>query len=103
MEAAAIQSGIMVELISALGPMGFVMWMVYRMTNTTIPRLAQDFKEAVDSHREDYKRIHDNDREFYKEQLDALRNDNRILSERLYKNSSSSGKDLDEQLFGRGV
>ena len=43
------------QLISALGPMGFVMWLVWRTTNHTIPRLAKDFESAMDRERSDFK------------------------------------------------
>jgi len=48
---------VMVELVSALGPMGFVFWLVWRTTSHTIPRLAQSFEEAVEKQRQDFKEL----------------------------------------------
>lgn len=46
-----------VELIKALGPMGFIMWMVWRFQSHTIPRLAKDNRDAQARQREDFKDI----------------------------------------------
>lgn len=45
------------NLISNLGAMGFVLWMSFRLTNHTIPRLATQFEEAVERQRQDFKDI----------------------------------------------
>lgn len=52
---AAPALSLLTQLISALGPMGFVMWLVHRTTTHTIPRLAKSFEEALDRARADYK------------------------------------------------
>lgn len=46
---------IMIDLIAALGPMGFVFWLVWRTTSHTIPRLAQRFEEGIEKQRQDFK------------------------------------------------
>ena len=56
---------LLTQLVSALGPMGFVMWLVWRTTNHTIPRLAQAFEEAIERQRTDFKAM-------MKEQRDDL-------------------------------
>lgn len=43
------------QLISALGPMGFVMWLVWRTTNHTIPALAKSFEDSVERQRADFR------------------------------------------------
>jgi len=48
---------LLTQLLSALGPMGFVMWLVVRTTNHTIPRLAKSFEEALDRARVDFRSI----------------------------------------------
>lgn len=64
-----MSTDILMELITALGPMGFVMWLVHRTTTHTIPRLAKsfednirnqrdDFKEMMTQQRSDYERLH---------------------------------------------
>lgn len=74
---------LMTQLVSALGPMGFVMWLVYRTTHYTIPRLAKGFEEAIDRQRNDFKEIvaeqrqdflreMGREREVHTEQMDRL-------------------------------
>lgn len=48
---------IMVDLISALGPMGFVFWLVWRTTSHTIPRLAKGFEDGIEKQRQDFKEM----------------------------------------------
>lgn len=50
-------TSIMVDLISALGPMGFVFWLVWRTTSHTIPRLANDFRDGIEKQRQDFKEM----------------------------------------------
>jgi hypothetical protein len=64
---------LMVQLVSALGPMGFVMWLVWRTTNHTIPRLAKNFEEALDRERADFKSIITDQREDFRRELDRER------------------------------
>lgn len=45
------------ELIKLLGPMGFIMWMVWRFQNHTIPRLAEENSRAQERQRSDFKEI----------------------------------------------
>ena len=64
---------VLTQLISALGPMGFVMWLVWRTTHHTIPRLAKSFEDASDRQREDFKEMfnlqrHDFERILQREQ-----------------------------------
>lgn len=54
-EPAPAALNLLTQLVSALGPMGFVMWLVHRTTTVTIPRLAKSFEEALDRERADYK------------------------------------------------
>jgi len=48
---------LLTQLVAALGPMGFVMWLVWRTTNHTIPRLAKSFEEGVDRQRLDFRQM----------------------------------------------
>lgn len=48
---------VLTQLVGALGPVGFVMWMVWRNTNYTIPRLAKSFENATDRQRQDFKEM----------------------------------------------
>lgn len=54
----------LMSLIGDLGALGFVLWMAWRMTNHTIPRLAKSFEDATDRQRNDFK-------EMLKEQRDS--------------------------------
>jgi hypothetical protein len=46
-----------VELVSQLGSMGFILWLVWRTTNHTIPRLAKSFEDSTKEARNDFKEI----------------------------------------------
>lgn len=63
--------------------MGFVMWLVWRTTNHTIPRLAmsfeqaverqrQDFKEMIQQQRNDFERMMVREQEIHQEHVDRL-------------------------------
>jgi hypothetical protein len=43
------------DLAGNVGSLGFILWLVWRTTNHTIPRLARDFKEGLDKQRSDFK------------------------------------------------
>jgi hypothetical protein len=45
------------NLVSNAPSLGFILWLVWRMNNHTIPRLVADFKEGIDKQRSDYKEI----------------------------------------------
>lgn len=45
----------MISLLSDLGAMAFVLWLVWRTTNHTIPRLAEKFEEGIEKQRQDFK------------------------------------------------
>jgi len=61
------------QLISALGPMGFVMWLVWRTTNHTIPRLAKGFEDAIERQRIDFKESLKEMREGFFREMDRER------------------------------
>ena len=50
-------SQLMMELLQALGPMGFIFWLVHRTTTHTVPRLAKSFEEGIDKQRIDFKEL----------------------------------------------
>lgn len=54
---------ILTQLLTALGPMGFVFWLVWRTTSHTIPRLARSFETGIEKQRQDFKEILTNYRE----------------------------------------
>ena len=71
-----------VELISQLGSMGFILWLVWRTTNHTIPRLAEtfergvrearaDFKEILAQERQDFLHALGHEREFFEKQIES--------------------------------
>lgn len=73
------------KLVAALGPLGFVFWLVWNNTHRTIPRLAksfeqaiqeqrQDFRQILNEQREDFLREMEKDREVHARQLDRLTN-----------------------------
>ena len=55
-----------VEMFKLFGPMGFIMWLVVRTTNYTIPRLAKSFENAIDRQRADFKGMFETQREDFK-------------------------------------
>lgn len=77
-QAGAVSSGnppldLMTQLVSALGPMGFVMWLVYRTTNHTIPRLAKSFEDAGDRQRSDFKEALGDQRDAFSREMERER------------------------------
>lgn len=64
---------LMTQLVSALGPMGFVMWLVYRTTNHTIPRLAKSFEDAGDRQRSDFKEALNDQRDAFSREMERER------------------------------
>ncbi len=74
---------IALQLIESLGPLGFIMWLVYRFQNFTIPRIVaenhaaqaqqrNDFKEMFDLQRADFKTIIEREQEVHKDQTDRI-------------------------------
>jgi len=89
-----MDAALLTQLISARGPTGFVMWLVWRTTNHTIPRLAkafedasdrqrQDFREMLQQQRSDFERILDREQLLHKEQTDKLLTGMREFAESL--------------------
>ncbi len=62
-------SDVVVELVKLFGPMGFIMWIVWRTTNHTIPRLAKSFEDALDRQRADFKEMIERQRADFKEMI----------------------------------
>jgi hypothetical protein len=46
-----------IDLAGNLGALGFIFWLVWRMSNHTIPRLVDEFKEGLNKQRTDFKEI----------------------------------------------
>lgn len=71
-------ANVMVDLIAALGPMGFVFWLVWRTTSHTIPRLAQRFEEGMERQRQDFKEIlytfQENEQRIHEKEIDRICN-----------------------------
>ena len=59
----------MVELIKVLGPMGFILWLVHRVTTHTMPRLAQSYLESEEKARQDFKEMLSHQREAFTEEM----------------------------------
>ena len=75
------ETGLIVELVSQLGSLGFILWLVWRTTNHTIPRLAEsfernlreareDFKEMLRQERQDFREMSEKEREFFSRQME---------------------------------
>lgn len=60
---------LLMELVTALGPMGFVMWLVHRTTTHTIPRLAKSFEQSVERQRVDFKEMFRDQRSDYERMM----------------------------------
>lgn len=58
---------VLVKLISDLGSLGFIFWLVHRTTTQTIPRLAKNFEDAVERQRIDFKEQAEKYRESFME------------------------------------
>jgi hypothetical protein len=67
----------MFNLVSNLGALGFIFWLVWRTTNHTIPRLAEDFQKGLKEARDDYRMSSKQQRDdlckFFAEQLASER------------------------------
>ena len=76
-------SEILVDVVSNLGALGIVLWLIVRFSNHTIPRLAKKFEEALSEARTDFKEALANQRadffKFAEEQRDFF--DTRIEAE----------------------
>ena len=44
----------LLNLISDLGALGFILWLVHRTTTHTVPRLARSFEDAVERQRQTF-------------------------------------------------
>lgn len=64
---------VMLQLVSNLGAIGFIFWLVHRTTTHTIPRLAKGFEDATAEQRKDFKEMLENQRQDFKEQSDKQR------------------------------
>jgi hypothetical protein len=62
-----------VEIISNLGALGFILWLVWRTTNHTIPRLAESFEKGIKEAREDHRVSLDQQRQDFRESLGESR------------------------------
>ncbi len=82
-----MDSALLWNLVGALGPTGFIMWLAYRTTSHIIPKLAerlastfkeasenqrQDFKETLKQQREDFGRMLTREQEVHESQTDRL-------------------------------
>jgi hypothetical protein len=76
---------VMTQLVSALGPMGFVMWLVWRTTNHTIPRLAKSFEDAIDRQRGEFRETLTEQRADFMSSIDRERQVCAKLSEAIDK------------------
>ena len=70
------------DILSQLPPLAFIMWLVWRTTNHTIPRLAEsfeanlreareDFKEMLHQERKDFREMLEKEHEFFEKQMEA--------------------------------
>ena len=66
--------GMAVDLVSDLGALGVVFWLVFRTFSHTIPRLSNDFKTAVKESRDDFKETLREQRADYHTAIEAQQN-----------------------------
>ncbi len=76
---------VLLELVSALGPMGFVFWIFHRTTTVTIPRLAKQFEDAVEQSRKDYQALRNNEIDAFNRALQLAQDEKRLLLEHLLR------------------
>lgn len=84
--------GTLIESAGFLAVFGLVIWVVKRVFSHTIPRLAQDFKEALSNQQAAFMAQLEVQRNDFKEQLAYQRNDFR---EALREEREQLGKRLD--------
>jgi hypothetical protein len=89
-----------VELMKLFGPMGFIMWLVWRTTNHTIPRLANAFETAVGRLQESYIDQSDKQRADFKEVIQQQRSDFREIIEREQEAHAKQTDRLVEAIHG---
>lgn len=65
-------SGMMMELVQVLGPMGFVMWLVHRTTTHTTPKMAKSFEEVIERQRADFKDMLAQQRKDYERLIEVI-------------------------------
>ena len=65
-------SGMMMELVQVLGPMGFVMWLVHRTTTHTTPKMAKSFEEVIERQRADFKEMLAQQRKDYERLIEVI-------------------------------
>lgn len=78
-----VSTELLTQLVSALGPMGFVMWLVHRTTTHTIPRLAKQFEEATERARQDYVKLRHEEASAMRELVAELQEEKRLLLSKL--------------------
>ena len=57
------------QFVQLFGPFGFIMYIVWRFQNHTIPRLAEDNRLAQAQQRADFKELLKEQRDFFRENL----------------------------------
>jgi hypothetical protein len=63
------------QLAGNVGAMAFILWLVWRTQNYTIPRLVKDFKEGIEKSRQEFKESLDKQRNDFKEVTANARTD----------------------------
>ena len=53
----APETGMYINLFSNLGALTFILWLVWRTTNHTIPRLAKSFEDGLEKARQEYREV----------------------------------------------
>lgn len=61
--------GFVVDIVSNLGAVGFILWLVWRTTNHTIPRLAKNFEDNIKDARTDFRETLNQQRIDFRESL----------------------------------
>jgi hypothetical protein len=69
----AVDVSIIVDLVSNLGSMGFILYLVHRTTTHTIPRLARENHDVEKCQREDFLRAQEQTRADFREALTEQR------------------------------
>lgn len=62
-----------IELVGNLGSLGFILWLVWRTTNHTIPRLAKGFEDNIKEARTDFKELLNKQRDDFRISLNEQR------------------------------
>lgn len=64
---------VIVQLVSDLGSLGFILYLVHRTTTHTIPRLAQEYLQAEIRLREDFRAMLQQQRDDFRRELERER------------------------------